>query len=245
MTKNPQGKPIKPKFPVARRDQPLRNLVSSLLAQESVETTLSRALAISKYAERCITWGKTGQKSRLNSFLYNPVKIPNAPHPDPVPNYFLREQPVATGPPMPQDSPIKKTLSVFKERYRKRQGGYTRVLRLPNRKKDNAKMAVVEMVDNPREIQFAMLAKIVAREMVDAAVSPALRSQKKVALSSRTAERAAKALRYKTDEQRREWDDRVQLHAVSRISFVEVIAQWLIFLDFTSGGTNKNSFWYG
>lgn len=29
-----------------------------------------------------------------------------------------------------------------------RNGGYTRMLRIPNRKGDNAKMAVVELVDN-------------------------------------------------------------------------------------------------
>lgn len=34
------------------------------------------------------------------------------------------------------------------ERYKDRPGGYTRVLRIPNRKGDNAEMAIIEYVDN-------------------------------------------------------------------------------------------------
>ena len=39
--------------------------------------------------------------------------------------------------------------AVFAERYRERQGGYTRVLKTYNRLGDNAPMAYVEMVDRP------------------------------------------------------------------------------------------------
>ena len=41
-----------------------------------------------------------------------------------------------------------KLFGPLKERYVTRPGGYTRVLRMPNRKGDNAPMAVVEYVDN-------------------------------------------------------------------------------------------------
>ena len=37
----------------------------------------------------------------------------------------------------------------LKDRYIDRFGGYTRVLRVPNRIKDQAPMAVIELVDNP------------------------------------------------------------------------------------------------
>ena len=39
--------------------------------------------------------------------------------------------------------------NVLKKRYAERPGGYTRVLRIPNRKGDNAPLSVVELVDNP------------------------------------------------------------------------------------------------
>lgn len=44
---------------------------------------------------------------------------------------------------------VSKLFTTLKERYAERNGGYTRLLRAPNRKSDNAPMAVVELVDNP------------------------------------------------------------------------------------------------
>ena len=38
------------------------------------------------------------------------------------------------------------------ERYKDRNGGYTRIIRIGRRSGDNAELAVIELVDNPREL---------------------------------------------------------------------------------------------
>lgn len=43
---------------------------------------------------------------------------------------------------------VSKVFGPLRDRYVNRPGGYTRVLRIPNRKGDNAPMAILELVDN-------------------------------------------------------------------------------------------------
>ena len=50
----------------------LRNLVSSLLEHEQIETTVAKAKEAARMAEWVITWGKKGtlsEKKRAESFL--------------------------------------------------------------------------------------------------------------------------------------------------------------------------------
>ena len=49
---------------------------------------------------------------------------------------------------MREPSLVDKLFGPLSQRYADRPGGYTRVLRAPNRKGDNAPMAVVELVGN-------------------------------------------------------------------------------------------------
>lgn len=61
------------------------------------------------------------------------------------------------------------TPKVFKTlaaRYADRPGGYTRIHKFGNRQGDNAPHAVLELVDNPRDIKFDMTARAVGWEVL-------------------------------------------------------------------------------
>lgn len=47
---------------------------------------------------------------------------------------------------------VKRLFDELGERYKDRNGGYTRIIRIGRRSGDNAELAVIELVDNPREL---------------------------------------------------------------------------------------------
>lgn len=56
-----------------------------------------------------------------------------------------------------------KLFGPLRERYLNRPGGYTRVLRLEPMKEDQAPSAILELVDGPKDMRFALTAKTIAR----------------------------------------------------------------------------------
>jgi len=96
------------------------NAANSLFDHERIETTLPKAKDLRRIVERLITKGKKGTlHDRRNVFS------------------FLRSE----------DS-VKKLFDNIAPRFKDRQGGYTRILKLPEtRKGDAASMAILELVD--------------------------------------------------------------------------------------------------
>lgn len=57
---------------------------------------------------------------------------------------------------------VQKLFGPIRERYLDRPGGYTRVLRIEPIKEDQAPSAILELVDGPKDIKFAMTARTLA-----------------------------------------------------------------------------------
>jgi large subunit ribosomal protein L17 len=96
-----------------------RNMVTSLLEHERIQTTDAKAKEVRRIAERMITLGKRGGLHARRRALR-----------------VIRHREVAA-----------KVFDELAERYRDRAGGYTRVLKLGSRRGDAAPLSLVELVE--------------------------------------------------------------------------------------------------
>ena len=62
---------------------------------------------------------------------------------------------------------LPKLFGPLRERYANRPGGYTRVLRIEPIKEDQAASAILELVDGPKDMRFAMTARTIAKANAD------------------------------------------------------------------------------
>jgi|TARA_B100000315_G_scaffold254178_1_gene294643 large subunit ribosomal protein L17 len=111
----------------AHRESMFANMTVSLLRHEQIKTTKPKAKDLRRFAEKMVTLGKRGTlHARRQAFA------------------FLRD-----------DEVVAKLFDGLAERYKDRQGGYTRVLAAGHRYGDNAPMAVIELVDRDPEAKGA------------------------------------------------------------------------------------------
>ena len=97
----------------------LRNLATSLFRHERIETTTAKAKELRPYAERLITLARRGD---LHARRLVARKI--------------------------QDREVLgKLFDEISSRYAERPGGYTRILKLRNRKGDAAEISLIELVN--------------------------------------------------------------------------------------------------
>ncbi|KAI0361201.1 mitochondrial ribosomal protein L17 [Trametes cingulata] len=116
----------------------LRNLVTSLLQHEQIKTTLPKAKDAARLAEKIISLGKKGDLPAFRRATG-----------------FLLDQ-----------SLVPKLFTELAQRYAERPGGYTRIHKFGNRPGDNAPHAILELVDNPRDLRFQMTARAVGWELL-------------------------------------------------------------------------------
>ena len=98
----------------------MRNMVTSLLDHERIETTDAKAKALRGLADRMITLGKRG-------------------------DLHARRQALSV---IRSKEGTAKVFDELAERFRDRPGGYTRVIKLGNRVGDAAPISIIELVED-------------------------------------------------------------------------------------------------
>ena len=95
------------------------NMAASLIEHEQIKTTLPKAKELKRIIDKLITLGKRGDL-HARRLAHAQIK---------------------------QDAAVAKLMDVLGERYKDRQGGYSRVLKAGFRYGDMAPMAIIELVD--------------------------------------------------------------------------------------------------
>ena len=109
----------------SHRKAMLANMAVALIKHEQIQTTLPKAKELSPFVDKLITLGKKGD-------LASRKKVSSI---------------------LPEKKWTSKIFDELSERYKERDGGYTRVLKAGFRYGDSAPMAVIELVDrNPEAL---------------------------------------------------------------------------------------------
>ena len=115
------------------------NMSNALIKHEQITTTLPKAKELRRFVEKIITFGKKG-------------------------DLFSRRKTVSI---LQDQKMTKKVFEILADRYKKRSGGYTRIVKLGNRFGDNAPMAVIELVDRDENAKGLDSGPIIEKKSTD------------------------------------------------------------------------------
>ncbi|MBF0287188.1 MAG: 50S ribosomal protein L17 [SAR324 cluster bacterium] len=115
----------------------MRNLVTSVIEHEQITCTLTRAKEMRKPLDKMITLGKRGDlHARRQALKF--VKTKTA---------------------------MKSLFGELAERYKEREGGYSRIVRLGKRRLgDGAEMAIIQLIDGPEDVLSELKEKSVSKK---------------------------------------------------------------------------------
>ena len=97
----------------------LANLTKAVIMNESIETTVDRAKETRKFVDKMITYGKKGDlvsRRKVYAFFHNNHEV------------------------------VEKVFNDLAKRYEGRNGGYTRIIKLDERKGDDALVVMLSLV---------------------------------------------------------------------------------------------------
>ena len=120
----------------SHRELMLRNLVTSLFENESVKTTEPKAKEARKLADRVLTWGKRGDLHSRRLALRHILDA----------------------------AVVKKVFETLAPRFEGRPGGYTRIIKLGERRGDAAPMVILELTEKTKEVADEKAARKARKE---------------------------------------------------------------------------------
>jgi large subunit ribosomal protein L17 len=148
------------------RHSMLRNLATSLInsREERIVTTLPKAKELRPFVERAITLSRRARtfsdEGSAAQALHLRRQAAGFFH---AGNMTVSETTGKRGQLRPERTAgvaaLKRLFNDLGERYKDRPGGYTRILKLGYREGDRAELAIIELVDNPRELEAVEAAK--------------------------------------------------------------------------------------
>ena len=144
----------------------LRNLATSLInsREERIITTLPKAKELRPFVERAITLSRKARSLANDESdgraLHLRRQAAGFFH---AGNMTISEVTGKRGQLRPERTAgvaaLRRLFTDLGERYKDRPGGYTRILKLGHREGDRAELAIIELVDNPREVEALEAAK--------------------------------------------------------------------------------------
>ena len=144
----------------------LRNLATSLINSrtERIITTLPKAKELRPFVERAITLSCRARNLDGAQAVHLRRQAAGFFHAGNMQQAALNGKRGQLRPPRTAGvAALKRLFEELGERYKDRPGGYTRILKLGTREGDNAERAIIELVDNPRELEALENAKKRAR----------------------------------------------------------------------------------
>lgn len=102
----------------------LATMTKQVVMNESITTTDTRAKEVRKFVDKMITYGKKGDlvsRRKALAFLHNDTNVVN------------------------------KIFSDLAKRYENREGGYTQILKVAERRGDNSLMVILRLVEEAKE----------------------------------------------------------------------------------------------
>jgi len=149
----------------SHRNALLRNLVTSVIVEDRVETTVAKAKAVRPHVEKMITLGKKGDVHARRQALS-----------------FLRT-----------DDAVKRLFDTVAPRYGDRQGGYLRIVRTGFQKGDGAEKAFIELLGAEQQLDEKRQKRAEARAKKREELAKQLEEQQAAAGESPEAEAKSEA----------------------------------------------------